>query len=116
MSDAFRTCPANPTLPADHRSEDAAGVGASASVLEAEFAKTRDRMRLRSLESDEWRPHIRISGYTQYLTAEETGEVLAEIDAIFARTAERMRNPETRPEGSRPVRFFHSTSVPPKND
>ncbi|MEO6084693.1 MAG: helix-turn-helix domain-containing protein [Umezawaea sp.] len=93
-----------------------AGEAATEAFLEAEFAKTRDRMRLRSLESDEWRPNIRMSGYTQYLTAEEAGEVLAEIDAIFARTAERMRNPETRPEGSRPVRFFHSTSVPPKND
>jgi hypothetical protein len=64
------------------------------------------------LETDEWWPHIRFSGYTQYLTA----EVLAEIEAIFARTADRMRKPETRPEGPRPVRFFHATTVPPTND
>lgn len=93
-----------------------AGEAATEAFLEAEFAKLRERTRLRGLEADNWRPHLRFSGYTQYLTAEETGEVLAEIDAIFARTAERLQKPETRPEGARPVRFFHSTTVPPKND
>jgi hypothetical protein len=93
-----------------------AGEAAAEAFLEAEFAKTRERMRLRGLEGDEWRPHIRFRGHLQYLTAEEAGEVLAEIDAILERTAERMRNPETRPEGARPVRFFLSSTVSPKND
>jgi Helix-turn-helix domain len=91
-----------------------AGEAATEAFLEAEFAKLRERMRLRGLESEEWRPRLRISGHTQYLTAEETAEVQAEIDAIFERTAERREKPESRPEGARRVRFFQTTTVAPQ--
>jgi len=82
--------------------------------LDAEFAKIKDRYRSSGLEPDEWRTKLGINGYTEFLTPDELAEALAEVNAIFARTAARRDNPELRPEGSRPVRFFLSTSVPPK--
>jgi hypothetical protein len=87
---------------------------ATEAFLDAEFAKIKERYRGSQLEPDEWREKLGVNGYTEFLTPEELGDVLAEVNAIFARTAARRENPASRPEGSRPVRIFLSTSVPPK--
>jgi hypothetical protein len=84
--------------------------------LDHEFERTRERLRQHDRLPDEWRREesgIGISATTKFLTVEETGELQRELRELFNRYNDRTHNPELRPEGARPVRYFLSTTVSP---
>lgn len=91
-----------------------AAEAANEAFVEAEFALIRERRRLESLESDEWHDALGGSTATVLLTADETAEAMAQMRKLIEGFKDRRDNPELRPEGARPVRFFLYTSVAPK--
>ncbi|MFD7653254.1 ArsR/SmtB family transcription factor [Actinosynnema sp. NPDC059797] len=91
-----------------------AAEAASDALLEHEFATMRRYFRRKQLEPVEWREVVGIDATMNFLTAEEAAEALAEIRAVLHRHADR-RDTDNRPEGSRAIRFFLSTTVLPDN-
>ncbi len=79
--------------------------------LDHEVARTKERLRRKDLEPEEWRPYL--SGETTFLTADELGEVRRELGEILARYGKRLENPALRPVGGREVRLFVATSAAP---
>lgn len=79
--------------------------------LDHEVARTKDRLRRKDLEPEEWRPDLR--GETTFLTIDELGEVRRELGEILARYSKRAENPALRPAGGREVRLFVATSAAP---
>jgi hypothetical protein len=98
--------------------DDESAMAAEAAVLallDQEFERTRDRLRQHDLLPEEWRVEggVGITGGTKFLTIEELVDLQNELRALFERYDDRLDNPELRPEGARPVRFFLSTTVSP---
>jgi len=84
-------------------------------LLDQEFERTRERLRQHDLLPGEWRVEggVGIKSGTRFLTIEELVEFQGELSALLERYDERSDNPELRPDGARPVRFFLSTTVSP---
>jgi predicted ArsR family transcriptional regulator len=98
--------------------DDESALAAEAAVLallDNEYERTRERLRQHDLLSDEWRVEggLGIRSGTKFLTIAELVELQSELRVLLERYDERMENPELRPDGSRPVRFFLSTTVSP---
>jgi hypothetical protein len=70
--------------------------------------------RLRHGFPAKWREAGLISTSLLFLTAEELAEVQGEVVAIVRRYLDRLREPDRRPEGARPVRLvsFAAPLVP----
>ncbi|MEU0884214.1 helix-turn-helix domain-containing protein [Lentzea sp. NPDC005914] len=88
-----------------------AAEAAEMAYLEQEFERIRDAVRQHEHLSDEWRDHYGVTSTTTFMTREELREVQEEMRALIDRFDARVENPELRPEGSRAVRFFVSTTV-----
>jgi hypothetical protein len=81
--------------------------------LDHEFARTKHRLRRRSVEPEEWRDASRIAGMTTWMTSDELHEVSDQLMEIMTSFEERLTDPAARPEGARQVRLFVVTSVAP---
>jgi hypothetical protein len=81
--------------------------------LEHEFARTKQRVRRRSMEPLEWRDASCIAGTTTWMTSDELRRVRDQFLDIMASYEERLTDPAARPEGARQVRLFAVTSVSP---
>jgi Helix-turn-helix domain len=90
-----------------------AAEAATEAFLDHEFARTKRRLRRRSLEPEQWR--AKILGETTWLTEEEYAAVWRELDAVLERYRrdQCLRDPSLRPEGSREARLIIATSVAP---
>jgi len=91
-----------------------AAEAAMEAFLDHEFARTRERLRTRSLERDEWRDSCRALGSSMWVTADEFSELAEELTDVAVRYAARDEVPANRPPGARLVRIFFSTSVAPE--
>jgi len=91
-----------------------AAEAATESFLDHEFARTRERLRTRSLEPAEWRDSCRLLGSSMWMTAEEFAELSEELTELAVRYTGRDEEPVTRPAGARLVRIFFSASVAPE--
>ncbi|KJK42071.1 hypothetical protein UK23_39000 [Lentzea aerocolonigenes] len=91
-----------------------AAEAAEMAYLEQEFERMRGALRQHEHLSDEWRDHYGVISSTTFLTREELREIQVGVRALFDRFDERVENPELRPEGARPVRFFMNTAVSPE--
>jgi hypothetical protein len=90
-----------------------AAEAASNAFIDFAFAKSREGLRSRSLESEGWQDALGLSDSTEFLTAAETKAVREEWQEIMRRFRHRRDDPAARPEGARPVYFFLSTTVDP---
>jgi DNA-binding MarR family transcriptional regulator len=81
--------------------------------LDHELARMKDRLRRGGLEPAEWREASCLLGASNWLTAAELTEIKGDLQAIADRYAERIDDPNLRPEAAREVRIFFSTSVAP---
>jgi hypothetical protein len=88
-----------------------AAEAAAEAFLEHEFARTRQRLRRRSLEPEQWRPAL--LGETTWLAEDEYAAVKQELFAMLNRYRRDILDPSQRPEGSRETRVFFSLSVTP---
>ena len=82
--------------------------------LDHELARTKDRLRRRSLEPPDWRDASQLLGSTMWVTADELRAISEEIALIATRHADRYEDPGRRPAGAREARVFFSTSVAPQ--
>jgi hypothetical protein len=64
-------------------------------------------------EPEEWQEATATIGSTLWLTSEETHDLRGELTALAERYLPRTADPALRPPGSRTVRLFAATSVPP---
>jgi hypothetical protein len=81
--------------------------------LDHELARTKDRLRRRSLEPAEWREASKMLGSTMYVTASELREISQQLALIAQRHSDRLTDPSRRPDGTREARVFFATSVAP---
>ncbi len=82
--------------------------------LDHELARTKDRLRRRSLEPAEWREAAKMLGATMYVTAAELREISQQLARIAQRHSDRLTDPSQRPAGAREARVFFTTSVAPQ--
>lgn len=88
-----------------------AAEAAAEAFLEHEFARTRQRLRRRSVEPEQWRPAL--LGETTWLSEDEYAAVKQDLFAMLDRYRRDILDPSQRPEGSRETRLFFSLSVTP---
>jgi hypothetical protein len=89
-----------------------AAEAATEAFLDHEFARTRQRYRRTSIESEQWRPAL--IGETVWLTDQEYAAAKAELFAVLERFQDRdLLDPAQRPAGSREARLFVAVSVAP---
>ena len=88
-----------------------AAEAAAEAFLDHEFARTKQRLRSRSREPEQWRPAL--LGETSFLTEAEYAAVKEELFALLARYRRDILDPAQRPEGSREIRLFFSVSATP---
>ena len=91
-----------------------AAEAATEAFVDHEFARTKERLRARSTEPDEWRDSCRVLGSSMWATAEEFSELSAQLSELAVRYGDRLDDAEARPAGARLVRIFFSTSVAPE--
>jgi hypothetical protein len=92
-----------------------AAEAAMEAFLDHEFARTRERLRTRSLEPDEWRDSCRALGSSMWVTAEEFRELAEQMTEVATRYGDRDDlPPDARPADARLVRIFFNTSVAPQ--
>ncbi len=91
-----------------------AAEAATQAFLDHEFARTRERLRTRSLEPAAWRDSCRLLGSSMWLTAEELSELSERLTELAVRYTDRNDDPDSRPPGARLARVFFSTSVAPE--
>ncbi|HEX5199294.1 winged helix-turn-helix domain-containing protein [Paractinoplanes rhizophilus] len=94
----------------DHDSDDPA-VRAAADQLSAtivtEYARrAQEYLTTRGDEPAEWRRAAGPGDVLAHVTAEELGELMAQIDALMSRYDDRLTDPSRRPAGSRPVQII----------
>lgn len=82
--------------------------------LDHELARTKDRLRRRSLEPAEWREASKMLGSTMYVTPGELREISQQLALIAQRHSDRLTDPGRRPDGAREARVFFTTSVAPR--
>lgn len=83
-----------------------AGDAASEILLDMEYQAFRAWRRNRGAEPPRWRDASFLTQSAGWCTPEELAEIEAEIRRIVNRYATRFFDPESRPPGSRPVRFI----------
>jgi DNA-binding MarR family transcriptional regulator len=88
-----------------------AAEAATEAFLDHEFARTKQRLRRKSLEPEAWRPFL--LGESTFLTEEEYSEAWRELHAVLERYRRDIIDPSQRPEGSREARLFIAVSVAP---
>ena len=88
-----------------------AAEAATEAFLDHEFARTKQRLRRRSLEPEAWRPSL--LGETTFLTEAEYAAVRRELHGILSKYRRDILDPSQRPEGSREVRLFFAVSAAP---
>jgi predicted ArsR family transcriptional regulator len=81
--------------------------------LDYEVARMKDHLRRHGREPDEWWRAAGSWATTTHLTLDELREVGAELAAITERFRDRVKDPSKRPDGSRPVRLFLTSYLPP---
>jgi hypothetical protein len=81
--------------------------------LDHEVARMKDHLRRYGREPDDWWRACGSWATTTHLTVDELREIGDEFRAITDRFRERRTDPSTRPEGSRPVRLFLTSYLPP---
>ena len=91
-----------------------AAEAAGMAFLDQEFERIRERLRQRDHVAPQWRDHVGVDGRTKFLTVEEMTQLQDEMRALLDRFDDRTADPELRPQGARPVRFFLSTTVAPE--
>lgn len=91
-----------------------AAAAASAMQLEHEVGELRQWRAARHEEPVQWRESAFTTQSILWLTAEELEELSEEIKQLFLNRVQRHVEPETRPEGSRPIRLY-SWGFPAKN-
>ena len=91
-----------------------AGEAATEVFLDHEFARTRERLRTRTVEPPEWREPSRLLGASMWVTAEEFGELSDQLVELAQRYTHRLDKPGERAAGSRLARVFLTTSVAPE--
>jgi hypothetical protein len=91
-----------------------AAEAASEAFLEYEFGATRDRLRRRSLEPDEWRKPTGFTSANFYVSPDELYELRKQVLELVERTRDRWTNPELRPANARQVRLFMSALLVPE--
>jgi len=90
-----------------------AAEAATESFLDHEFARTKGRLRSKSLESAEWRDASCLLGTSVWVTAQEFREISDQLAELALKYTER-NDPSDRPAGARLARVFISTSVTPE--
>lgn len=89
-----------------------AAEAATEAFLDHEFARTKQRLRRKSLEPEQWRPVL--AGQTTWLTDDEYAEVGRELRAVLEQYRPKViADSSQRPEGSRETRLFIALSVAP---
>jgi DNA-binding MarR family transcriptional regulator len=88
-----------------------AAEAATEAFLGHEFARTKQRLRSKSLEPEAWQPFL--LGETTFVTEEEYAAAWRELHAVLERYRRDIRDPSQRPEGSREARLFIAVSVAP---
>jgi hypothetical protein len=91
-----------------------AAEAAMEAFLDHEFARTRERLRTRSLEPARWRASCRVLGSSMWVTEEEFSELSEQMTELATRYGGRDEDVGSRPAGARLVRVFFSTSVAPE--
>ncbi len=91
-----------------------AAEAAIAVFLDHEFARTRERLRTRTVEPPEWRERSRMLGASMWVTAEEFSELSDQLVELAQRYTDRFAEPGKRPPGGREARVFLSISVAPE--
>ena len=76
-----------------------AAQAATESFLDHEFARTRERLRSRSLEPAEWRESSRLLGSSMWVTAEEFAQLSEELMELAVRYVDRLDEDRRRPPG-----------------
>lgn len=89
-----------------------AGQALTEVFLDHEATRMKEWSRRRDREPRQWRDATTINAVTTFLTLDELTELTAELHRAAVRFGERLADPATRPEGTRPVRIFLSTSLP----
>ncbi len=90
-----------------------AAEAATEAFLDHELARTKDRLRRRSMEPAEWREASMMLGSTMYVTAGELREISQQLALIAQRHSDRLTDPSRRPAGAREARVFFASSVAP---
>lgn len=90
-----------------------ASEAATEAFLDHELARTKQRLRRRSLEPGEWRPAL--LGETTWLSEDEYAALKGELFAIIERYRRdsMMTDPARRPAGHRGTRLFMALSAAP---
>jgi len=90
-----------------------AAEAATEAFLDHEFARTRQRYRRRSLESEQWRPAL--AGSSVWLTEQEYAAAKEELLGVIERYGRDrvLLEPSQRPAASREARLFIAVSVAP---
>ncbi len=91
-----------------------AAEAATAVFLDHEFARTRERLRTRTIEPPEWREPSRMLGASMWVTVEEFSELSDQLVELAQRYTDRFAEPGKRPAGAREARVFLSISVAPE--
>ncbi len=89
---------------------------ATAAFLDYTLNQLRERHVALPGEPTEWRDVLGMDNTTDYLTPDEVTEFRNEFRKLLDRYSGRRDNPEARPDGSRPVNLFLSTTVAPRKD
>ena len=90
-----------------------AAEAATEAFLDHEFARTKERLRSKSLEPAEWRDASCLLGSSVWVTAQEFREISDRLAELALRYTDR-NDPSERPVGARLARVFISTSVVPE--
>lgn len=87
----------------DDTETSAAGEGLADILLERELQRYRAARASQATEPLEWREAVTLNQSALWLTAEEAKELSQQMVDLFLSKAERLQNPEERPEGARLV-------------
>jgi DNA-binding transcriptional ArsR family regulator len=83
-----------------------AGLAAGEFLAEREYQALRAWIAARHLEPQVWRDAVNLVQAIAWLTAEELAQVRQEFLPILYRYTDRITDPDNRPPGARPIRFF----------
>ena len=90
-----------------------AAQAASGAFLDYQLNQIKERHLAVTGEPPEWRNVVGVDNTTDYLTQDEVHAVREAVRALMDRFRDRRENPAARPEGSRSVNLFFSTTVAP---
>jgi hypothetical protein len=93
-----------------------AAQAASGAFLDFELNQIKERHLTAHLDPPEWQTAVGADKSKVYLTPDELDALRAEIRELINKFDDRRDKPELRPEGSRQVNIFMSTSIAPPRD